>query len=242
MKKYLDLLTNLFDKNNTFGLGNSPMANKIRGFIIPSIALIITIALATTIIVPQTLQYLKAQSQLSGTQDQIQDLDQKITTLQNVQVDKYNQELVTALKAYPTEKDYLLAAAQLQSIAQKLNIKLSALSFGGSDTSSYQIRVNVVGSLDEITKFAVQVNQSPRVMKVVSFNLALLKTSLDATLDINAFYGPLSTEEIDPTKGLVLLNDNDNARLSKLNNSFNTAPSVYGIPTNQASGKVDPFE
>lgn len=238
MKNFIDYLKSLQqnDGDNKKSL--------LRTFILPLSAVIITILLSVFVIIPQVMDYLRINDQIADLRSQISSLQTKAEVLEGVTESDYQDQLEVVLKALPTERDYVVAATQLQTIAQTSPLTMTGLTFGESGgADSYQIKVDVVGTLAGVKNFIHRVDSAPRVMKVGVIDISPERPPLyTASITINAYFSPLATQVGKVDQPVASLTESDLEFIQKLSTEFATIPGVFTTPGTRSTGRLDPFE
>jgi len=216
----------------------------ILTFILPIRAFVLTIILSVFVIFPQVSDYLRINTQIGELQDQITALNTKAGVLETITESDYQNQLEIVLKALPAERDFVVAATQLQTLAQQSTLALSGLTFaesGGAD--SYQIKVEVVGNYDAIKTFVHKVDAAPRVMKVGIIDISPERLPIyTGSITINAYFSPLTTQVGKIDQPVVSLSEKDLEYIQQLSQQFAIIPGVFTTSGSRGSGKVDPFE
>lgn len=215
----------------------------IKAYLLPTLGIVISLAVLGMVTIPQFLNYLETQKQITELDSQVNTLANKLDLLQQVEFDQSQEQLATTLKAFPTDKDYIVTAAQLQLLAQQNSVGLSAVGFGeGGNEGRYQVRLSVAGTLEEIRLFIQAINNAPRLMQVENVDVTLNRDIYEANLTVLVPYAKLVPEVVAVDQPTEPLTETELTLLVELAQSFSQSPEIYEVPNVQLLGKPNPFE
>lgn len=214
-------------------------------FIYPLVVGIASLILIVFVIMPQLQGYLSGRENLSSSRIRLDNLDAKAETLQNFDHKAYADKLAVVLSSLPVDKDLSTIIGVFRNLTASAGMALSNLKIGGGDGSnSYSITAEVVGPAKNINLLLDVIDNSPRIMKLVSLETNPSGNDLiNASVSVDVFYIP-APENLGSVEALLPeLTEKDQAFLSSLKVSATT--DVGTLPVSQValpSGKANPFE
>lgn len=230
-------------------LSTNPYYQKYQVFIWPFFAVVISVSLVFLVGIPQVKKILEDEKVLAQTNQNYKKLQVKLDILQNIDSAFYQSKINTVLTALPIEKDIPGAVGQVLFLISSTNLRLDGITLSHiSDSSlvedkSYQIRLELTGSVDNLRNFTQKVRESPRVMKITSLEVAESRgtNQLQATIVLDAYYEPLPTTLGGVDQDLSPLSREEEEIIQKIEAFTRNTP----ISTGSGSliiGKSDPFE
>ncbi len=229
----------------------SKLVGKYKVYLLPGIAVAITAALFVLVVIPQLIIAYRANVLLSQTKSRVTLLQNKKKALQNIDVNSYQSNLNVALTALPSEQDLPEAFSQLQALIGKNNLQLQDTSFSGASGStqtdssgpqSFQIKMDVSGTVSSIKDFVNSLESAPEVMKITGLDVSgAQEGQTQATVLISVYYQSFPTISESVEQPVTPLTQNDISLLSSLQKD---AQSVSYVTSSEQGprGKSNPFQ
>lgn len=214
----------------------------------------ICLGLIAFVIYPQTLSFLENQTQIETFQARLNSLNKKSSDLEKINLDEYRRLLTISLFALPEESDAITAISQLNAMATGNQLQVASISFTGASAStpgvslpgigSLELRSEMVGSLQDIRKFSITLQQSEILLKLKGLETTYDKRTglYRASVSVNAFFRPLPQALGEVDQPVVLLTKEDRDLLSKLEPEFSSETGVEIVEQTEAVGRPDPFQ
>ena len=210
-------------------------------FIYPLAVGVASLILIFFVIVPQLQGFLSGQENVSSARIRLNNLDAKAATLANFDQKAYTEKLLAAFSSLPVDQDLSAIVGIFQNLTTSAGMALSNLRVGGEEEgNSYSVTAEVVGPANNLSLLLDVVDNSPRVMKLVTLDTNPAGGDLvNATISVNVFYAPAPDSLGLVDTPLPELTEEDQAILTSL-----TVPGSVGIPEPVLlpSGKSNPFE
>jgi len=165
----------------------SAVWKKYQNIILPILAVIIALILFVLVVLPQALKIPTTISQIQKSQDDLQSLNTKLSTLQSINSEKYRADLETTFAALPQDPDI---QGVFNQILQTINANTLALNtatvsevpdINNSKMTDYVLKIETTGSTISLNNFIDQTKAIPRVIKVQSFDGAPVINNITTT-------------------------------------------------------------
>lgn len=220
---------------------------KYRIFIIPVVVGLICLIVIAVVIIPQTIELFKEKDTVGTLNNRITTLNNKTTELGNLDENKLNQDLMTALTVLPTERDVPQAMAVLQNLIAKSNLSLTSTSYStsakASDQSNFSLTISVMGSIVSTRNFLNTLSEGSRIFKVESISLKFLPDSTVASVDLplTVFYQPTPKVALTIDQPVAKIDANEAELLNSLS-KFAFQQSIESTVSGVPMGKTDLFQ
>lgn len=218
----------------------------------PIISVVAIILMMVFIIVPQALSYPKISQQITEKQAKIQVLNDKSQKLENLDLNKLEQDLKVVLTVLPVSEDVPSALSVIQNMMSKVGLNLESSSYAapqrassGQNTST--IRLIAVGPVTSVKDFLDNLDNAPRLFQLESINLAFHKedSGVDVEMPLSVFSSPQPQSIGTVDSPLPELSDKEKELVMKFQKSIEDMASSGSAAINSDAvplGKADPFE
>lgn len=230
-------------------IAQNPFFVKYQVFILPTVSIGISLLLFVLVIIPQTLSFIGSFSTITDTESKITNLNKKAEILTQVDQGLYRNNINTTLIAFPAEKDIPGSISQLLFLLNSSNLKLGSMGFSGGTANqagatlnSFQVKLEVEGSLSDVKTFVNKFKEVPRIMKVSGIELSGRAEAVQASITLTTYYQDLVNDLGDVEKPLELVNDKETQILSQIENYTKSIPIVTTNNVSGPTGKSDPFQ
>lgn len=170
-------------------------------------------------------------------------LEVKAQQLESFDTAQLNQQLESALAAYPNSKDFVNVFGLVQNLTIKSGFTLTSISLGAlqkntANTQSYAIKIEVLGSLNLLPILLNNLESSPRLMRVVGINTA------PVSLELDVLYSSAPLEFGSTDSSLPQLSEQDEQVIAKLAREGSVTSTSVTTPVGLLGprGKANPFE
>lgn len=228
----------------------SEQFQKYQIYILPTVAVLITLGLIFLVIIPQINNYLSNSKQVTQADQTAAAISDKITFLRELDASVYKQDLDTSFLALPTDQEIPQAYAQLSFLLSSNNLKLNDITVSsvtdggpssGGGAQTYAFHLDVSGDVTSFKGFINSLKTAPRVMKVTSLDVTQAANgTLQYGMTIEVFYQPLPTALGSVEAPVSKLTDDQIALLKAIANKAKSIPTVGSNPAGTV-GKTDPF-
>lgn len=216
-------------------------------YIFPTVVALSSLFLILFALYPQTAKLIENQRVAGDLVNRSKFLSTKVAALESLDAGDLSQKVGIALNTFPAEKDYGNIFGLLQVLAAQSGFTISSISVGNGtgvvgSASSFEIKLEVKGSRNLFKVFITSLENSPRIMKIGSIDIASAQSSetLDASLAVEVLYSlaPQTFGTIDSP--LPSLNQKEEELLAVLSRVNLPASSSATLPSQR--GKANPFE
>lgn len=210
----------------------------------PVISVLVSVVVIFLVVVPQIIQLINNQNTLNDLNNQVDNLDSKIAALSTISTPEYETNLNIVTKAIPASKDYIDSTPYIQDAIDKSRVQLTGLSFSeppaSGALSSYQIKVDLTGSILQLNQFLSQINRSVRVIRVsrIDISSGSSQSDISATITLLAYYSAVQKQNLSITQPVVNLSEQEQSELFRLDKSLKS--QNINTPSGQV-GRSDPF-
>ncbi len=182
------------------------LIRKYRFFGWPLLSIEVSLLLLIFLIIPQIIAFFNTNKLISDTQQRVNSLNTKAQTLASIKTDEYQSNLNLALAVLPENRDIPTAIGQVQTVVGESGLQLGSVSFAGnssggansgtagsgSSAQSYEIKIEVLGSPNQLNALFSNFNNGPEIMKLNGLGITSSgKGLLDASLTLSSYYqGP----------------------------------------------------
>lgn len=218
---------------------------KYKIYVFPAIVALSSLVLIVFVIFPQTIKLISEHKDEGDFFNKSKFLEAKAQALESLDPEDLNRKVYFALNSYPTEKDFISAMGLLQNITSQSGYSLVSMSLGSANSDikiqSYLIKLDVSGSRSLLPMILANIENSPRLMRVSSVEVAS-KGNTDAaiiTLTIDVLYSSAPKEFGAVDSALPELSQQDEEIVARLaRGSSQQEQSTLTGPR----GKANPFE
>lgn len=222
---------------------------KFKLFIFPAVVLLMSLLLIMLVIYPQVMKFLENQKQVAQLKEKSEILESKAKELESYDPKDLSLKVNSALSSYPTDKDYVNSLRILQTIVAQSQFVVASmtLSGGSEDTGakaqSYNMKLDVIGPMANLPKLLSNIENSYRLMRVVSLDTSAGKDLLtNASLTVNILYADAPKGYGSADSPLPKFTEKEQEILSRL-----AAIGDIVIPQEQGvqlgpRGKTNPFQ
>ena len=241
-------------KKSLADLLKQPLYVKYQAYVLPSLVVLISLNLVSLVIIPQVIQAINNQKEIIGQQQKLTALNTKIQSLSVLDTKVYTDNLNVALIALPKEKDIPATMTQVLYLINSSSLQLTGISFSGLGSNpdtplpkntvpSFNIKLSLVGSLTNVKNFIQKVNDSPRLMKLSSLDLATAGVDkYQANLAVDAYFQALPNLTANIEKPLPTIQSADLEQLNKIRSFAAAGPIAPSSINTGPKGKPDPFQ
>lgn len=226
----------------------NPFVAKYKQFFAPIISLIIGIILIAFIIVPQVLNSLKTQNDISASAGKFESLDQKIDTLRGVDETTYQANVTLTQVAYPYDKEIPSLISQLLFLLNSSNLSVKNIGVATSTisengASGYNVNVEAEGTVLDIKSFVNRVKDAPRIVKIVGLEYSEATAGIaQVSFNLVTYYQPAVTQLGSVEDVIEPLSEVELELLKTLQANSSKIPVVNSANVTGPRGKADPFE
>lgn len=219
-----------------------------RLYIFPAIVEFSTLILILVVIYPQTLKLIENQKKEEEIQNKSAFLETKIQTLASFDPTDLSQKVDYTLNSYPADKDFVFSLNVLQNLVSQSGFKILSISLELSakktNTQSYGIRLDLLGSTSQLPILISSIESSSRLMRVASIETASGKDSSGATivLNVDILYASAPQEFGSIDSPLPSLSEKDEEVIAKLARGNVSVSSQSTTVQLGPRGKANPFE
>lgn len=219
--------------------------HEYKVFIFPAIVAISSLILIILVIFPQITKLIANNKFVDEISSKSKFLEGKVQALDSLSVADLDQKVNFVLGSYPTEEDFISAMGLLQNLTSQggFNTASIVLAPGSVNTSSYGVKLEILGSLDALLDLISRIENSPRLMKVSSIETGNEKSrEANISLSINILYAsaPSGFGSIDSP--LPLLSQKDEEILARLASVSGGSSALKSSTPLGPRGKSNPFE
>jgi Tfp pilus assembly protein PilO len=233
-----------------------PLLLKKRHVIMPALTVLAVLAVIVLVVAPQVLGYFATGEEIASKSNRVTSLEVKAAELENLNSLEFQEGLQVVSTVLPPDSDIPGAVAELQDLVRSSGLELVGISYVPLDKNakSFQLSVNVSGSLLQIRSLLIALQSAPRIYQVQTITLRQVETKTEASIPITVFFGGVSPKSPGADAPLALLTDEERELLNRIrtnlnvtpvssqsNNSTSSAQSVPVDPANIPLGKPDPF-
>lgn len=225
----------------------SPNFAKYRMFFVPLLVVVIASLITLLVTVPQIIKLLKTSQDLKNLEEKKQFYIQKVSELENLNVDDYRKNLDTSLIALPVDKDIPGVMGELLISLSGSGMSLLGISFSNSPPESdklqeYSILLNVTGSEDNLRNFLERVSVAPRLIKLSSIEISKGSAeSFTIALSFATFYQNLPGDIGAVDDELPKITASDTQFLTDIQAKVKTFQTVANQAATPVAGKSNPF-
>lgn len=215
-----------------------------RKFAFPAISIVTSLIVIAAVVIPQSMQLIENQNNITDLQTQIDNLSSKVNTLNSISAPQFESDTAIINKALPGNKDYIDSTSSIQDAIDKTKVTLTGISFAeGQPTGgieNYKIKVDLQSSLQSINQFISLINRSPRIMRISRIELTggQNQAEFTATITISAFYALPQKPALTVTQPVSALTADEQTQILQLEKNFKTTTSSSN---SQPTGRSDPF-
>lgn len=221
-------------------------------YIFPIAVVLASLILIFLIILPQTIQLIKAGQTEKEFSTKSKFLEAKGSELENYDEEDLTKKVNYALSALPAEKDFTNIISTIQGLTTQLGFNI--ISFGlnqsGGDKStnsqSFGAKVELSGSKALLLTLLNSIENSPRIMRINSLDVTGggNKDSVNVNLEIAVLFASAPKEFGSVDSPIPTLTEKDEQVLVRLSQSYTSVPSsvVTTTTTLSPTGKANPFE
>ena len=222
-----------------------PLYEKYSIFIIPGLTGIIGSLMFIFLTLPQIFKIIAIETQITEITDEQSVNQDRINTLEKIDLNFYKTSLDNSLIALPNDKDIPGAITSILDLLSNSGLKLDNFAFSPSTlkeagAESLLVKTDVSGTLDQIKNLISISNSSSRLIKIVGIAFSGGQgDTVQASLDLVVFYTPLDIASTQDSK-IELINEGENKILQLINENnqkINLNAPLQDVP----SGKSDPF-
>jgi hypothetical protein len=211
--------------------------------ILPILVGIASLIIIVFVIVPQVQNLLEGQQKLSLEKNRLAIVEAKAEELENINQDIYNQKLGIALASLPIEKDLNVTIGVFRQLAASVSMSLSSMRLNsqGAENDGFTVRAEMFGPTKSLGDLLEVIDNSPRIMKLQSFETASVGNSTDVvsvSMIVKVYYSPAPTTLGPVDTPLPVLTERDGATLDKLTQNQIPLGQTVVLP----NGKTNPFE
>lgn len=225
-----------------------PVGEKYSIYIWPAIGLVFSILVGAFIIVPRVFEIIKTNATLYEKEKLTVNLEKKVDILEGIDLEKYKSDYKYLAVILPAQPDVPSAVSQLQKLAADSSIKISAFSIAlpaaESSAESFQIRVEIEGGVENISKFAADIKKASRLMTLDRIEVAGKRSALTYTAAVNlkAYFQKQQTL-LSPIDQLISsLTAKELEAVSVVSQNVARNIGVSEVTTTGPKGKPNPFE
>jgi Tfp pilus assembly protein PilO len=228
-------------------LKDNPLYVKYKQFILPVFVGLICLLLIVFLLIPQIINYFAIQKTISANQSRLRKLNNKIASLEKIDLESYKGKINTALVAVPSDKEVPSAIGQLLFLINSSALKLEAMNISSAvvpagSLSSYTIKIEASGDLKAVRDLIERVRGAPRIMNVASIELNQSPNNqLRAGFVFNLYFQQNAAASVDIDKAVSLLSPKEEEILAALTSYAKTVPTTTNAEIVGPRGKEDPF-
>lgn len=221
---------------------------RYRLYIFPSVVALSSLFLIIFAIYPQTVKLLENQKVAGVLTDKSKFLATKVSALEGYDENDLSRKVSATLNAFPADKDYGNTLGILQGLLVQSGFVISSISISNAsgksgNVNSFEVRMETKGPRRLLQDLLVNLESSPRIMKVSSIDISSVQSSqtIDAALVIEVLYSPQPQNLGSVDSPLPLLSQKEEELLTILLREADTInqPSLQQYVQR---GKANPFE
>lgn len=225
----------------------NPLFIKYKTQIVSGLIVGVCLCLLAFIVVPQVTKTLAKRNQTGQLEEKVLNMGQKLSVLNNINIEEYQTYANTALVILPEDKSLPESIGYLSKLLVANQLTLNNISFSLPDNSqqikSFTNVLEVQGENTDIRKFIDDLKSAPRIFKVKSVELTSNNTPVTiAEINLLAYFNDLPTSLGPPEQKIDKVNAQDIELLNNYKNQVGIFPEVTTTnEVNVQSGKSDPF-
>lgn len=225
----------------------NPYLIKYKAFILPALAILISLALLILVVYPQAVAGFEQQRQVSEIRAKVDFLTKKSEDLAKVDTALYQGNLNTALLAVPQEKDVSGAIGQVLYLVSRNQLSVDSVGFGAAveedGIATFMTRLEVQGEMQDVKSLIADAGSSPRILKVSGIELSGSRgvTRVQAAIGLSVYFQPLPTVIGKIDQPLISPTPKDLELLAVIKSKINSSPVVSNDDITGLQGKTDPF-
>ncbi len=207
---------------------------RYKDFFVPVIVIFVCILLVFQVIIPQIQQIFSLNDQIAATNGRIAVLEKNITTATQLDDTQLSSQLQVALRALPSQKDFVGIVAAISNAAVAANVPLGDYAFqvgdiGKVDTSqkqtTVQLTITIGGGINDVQRFLEALKKQLPLSDVTEVHV--LNSSL-SSVNIVFYYKPLPQIQFKESNPLPVLSQSENDLLQSLSlvNTVGQTPSA----------------
>lgn len=221
---------------------------KYRPLIISLSIGVSSLVLIIVVILPQLNSLMNDQKKYNDINNKSQILEVKAKELSTLNEGDLKNKVSVALSSLPTDKDLYSIIGVIQNVINGRGFNLVGLQIGqtlgaSSKAQGFSVKVEVVGPKESLGQLLSDIEASPRVMKVSSFDVASQSNSklTDTNIDISVFYASIPNNLGSIDAQLPKLSDKQEELISNLIKLTPVATTFTPV-SGSSRGKSNPFE
>lgn len=218
-----------------------------RLYIFPVIVALSSLFLIIFAIYPQTAKLIENQKVAGDLTNKSKFLATKVAALESLNGEDLSQKVGIALNVFPTDKDYGNILGLLQGLTAQSGFTISSITLGNTsgklgNENSFEIKLEIKGPRNLFQIFLMNLENSPRIMKVSSLDISSTQASetIDAAVVIVVLYSPTPQSFGTVDSPLPSLSQKEEELLVVLSKTALTASRSAVQPSQR--GKANPFE
>lgn len=220
---------------------------KYKIFIVPLFVLALAVLISVLVTVPQFLKLFETFKTIDELNQKKAFYQQKKMELDNINQEKFRQDLDTALIALPVEKDIPGVMGELLVALGGSGMNLEGITFSSSPVESeqiqeYAITIDASGDETSLRNFLERVTVSPRLIKLTVIEVSKnTGNSISTSITFVTFYQllPKSIGSVDDK--LPKITEVDTQVLADIAQKVKAFPKISSQASGSAVGKLDPF-
>ncbi len=225
-----------------------PLYKKYSIYLIPSVIAILAIGIVSFITIPQFFKIGETNNQIEELKQKQQEYQAKVSVLEKIELNQYKTWLEDILYTLPSEKDIPGAITSILQIISSSGLHLDNISLGTATTdkagSSFLVKLDVSGTIDQLKSLVSLSDQSPRLIKIngIALNNSS-QNSTQATVDVLVFYAALDENvKTSADQKVNLVSDKEKELIAQIEKNIASLKNVSTTTfTESPSGKDDPF-
>ncbi len=231
-------------------LSKNPLYNKYSVFIIPAITIIIGLAILFFVTIPQFYKLIANNGQIENLNQQKSIYQDKIGTLNKVDVIEYKTDLNNVLSILPIEKDIPSAINSILQVISLSGMTLTNFAIGSNGTpvngiENFAVNIEVTGTTDQLKNLINSTSRSPRLIKITSLSMNYgAGSAAQMSMDVLVFYAPLDTSvKSNNDQKIELLTSDEKNIIEQIQQIVGSSQStsVNEPVIDGPTGKDDPF-
>lgn len=223
----------------------NPLYIKYQYYLLPLLAISVGIGLLIYIFKQEIPNAMQTQKKLEKAQSQSLMLSQKIGILEQVDEERYRQNINTVLSAVPADKDAPSAIGQIIYLVNASQLKLNSIGVSEVKTEqeSYNIKLEVEGEIASLKDFADKLKTSPRIMKINNLEFSKNRgEEVSANIELLTYFQPIVSSIGSTDQPISPVTEDEIEIIKQINNYSRTVPTITSENVTGAKGKSDPFE
>lgn len=225
-----------------------PGSERYSIYIWPAIGLAFSILVGVFIIVPRIFEIIKTNAALYDKEKLTSNLEKKVDILEGIDLQKYKNDYKYLAVILPAQPDVPSAVSQVQKLAANSSIKINAFSIAlptlESSSESFQIRIEIEGGIENISKFVTDIKKASRLMTLDRIEVVGKRSSATYTAVVNlkAYFQKQQTL-LSPIDQLISsLTAKELEAISVVSQNVARNIGVSEVTTTGPRGKPNPFE